>query len=154
MRTLSREDMVAEFHRAFGHQVGGEVDEDLLGLRWKLIAEEYAELREEMAAAVADVLQTGTVKKKTKERLLKEMADLQYVLSGLAVVLDIPLGVAFNRVHKSNMSKLGENGHPVIREDGKILKGPNYAPPDMEDLVKEDKPEQKTLPGFEYYDEL
>lgn len=42
---------------------------------------------------------------------------------------------AFTRVHRSNMSKLGEDGKPIRREDGKVLKGPNYAPPILEDLV-------------------
>lgn len=44
---------------------------------------------------------------------------------------------AFKRVHESNMSKLGDDGKPVRREDGKILKGPNYKAPDLLDLVKE-----------------
>jgi len=42
---------------------------------------------------------------------------------------------AFRRVHASNMSKLGEDGEPIRREDGKVLKGPNYKPPDLSDLV-------------------
>ena len=40
-----------------------------------------------------------------------------------------------DRVHKSNMSKLDEYGKPIYRDDGKVLKGPNYQPPDLEDLV-------------------
>ena len=136
MRTLSREDLVMEFHKAFGHPVDVVPDADLITLRNKLIFEEYAELRNELAAAMVDVETLGEIAPKTKERILKEMADLQYVLSGLAVVLGLPLHVAFNRVHKSNMSKLGADGKPILREDGKILKGPNYAPPDLEDLVE------------------
>lgn len=42
---------------------------------------------------------------------------------------------AFSRVHKSNMSKLGDDGKPIKREDGKVLKGPNYQPPNLSDLV-------------------
>lgn len=42
---------------------------------------------------------------------------------------------AFDRVHTSNMSKLGEDGKPIHREDGKVLKGPNYKKPDLTDLV-------------------
>lgn len=42
---------------------------------------------------------------------------------------------AFIRVHKSNMSKLGDDGKPIFREDGKVLKGPNYKKPDLSDLV-------------------
>jgi len=70
-----------------------------------------------------------------KTRLLKELADLQYVLSGTAVALGLPLDIAFNRVHKSNMSKLNFDGKPLVRSDGKILKGPDYIPPVMDDLV-------------------
>lgn len=43
---------------------------------------------------------------------------------------------AFRRVHASNMSKLGDDGKPVRREDGKILKGPNYKPPVLDDLLR------------------
>lgn len=43
---------------------------------------------------------------------------------------------AVSRVHASNMSKLGDDGQPIRREDGKIMKGPNYTPPDLTDLVE------------------
>lgn len=143
---LSREDVVGEFHKAFSHPISVESPSiELLQLRHDLIYEEYAELRDELAMAMTDITMHGHVSDRTRSRLLKEMADLQYVLSGLAVVLGLPLQVAFNRVHKSNMSKLGEDGKPILREDGKILKGPNYSPPDMESLV------EKTFPGYEYY---
>lgn len=46
------------------------------------------------------------------------------------------LGQAFTRVHQSNMSKLGDSGLPIRRKDGKILKGPNYQPPVLTDLVQ------------------
>ena len=45
---------------------------------------------------------------------------------------------AFARVHESNMSKLGADGKPILREDGKVLKGPNYKKPDLTDLIKKD----------------
>tara|TARA_R100000781_G_scaffold33_3_gene44 strand:+ start:1247 stop:1396 length:150 start_codon:yes stop_codon:yes gene_type:complete len=45
------------------------------------------------------------------------------------------LDEAMHRVHTSNMSKLGDDGKPITREDGKVLKGPNYQPPDLSDLV-------------------
>ena len=76
------------------------------------------------------------VPNKVKARMLKEMADVQYVLSGLAVTLGLPLQEAFNRVHQSNMSKLGLDGKPLYRDDGKVMKGPNYLPPDMETLLE------------------
>jgi predicted HAD superfamily Cof-like phosphohydrolase len=48
---------------------------------------------------------------------------------------------AYRRVHISNMSKLGEDGKPIYRDDGKVLKGPNYKPPDLNDLVPYDCPQ-------------
>lgn len=92
--------------------------------------------------------------------LLKELEDLSYVLTGYAVCGGeddkIPMSIigklmishdarllflgeisnkAFRRVHESNMSKLGDGGKPIRREDGKILKGPNYKPPYLLDLI-------------------
>ena len=66
---------------------------------------------------------------------LKELADLVYVCYQYAVNMGWDLDEALNRVHESNMSKLDEDGKPIYREDGKVLKGPNYAPPNLEDLV-------------------
>ena len=45
------------------------------------------------------------------------------------------LDETLHRVHESNMSKLDEDGKPIYRDDGKVLKGPNYAPPNLDDLV-------------------
>jgi len=66
---------------------------------------------------------------------LKELADLVYVCFQYAENLDWDLMEALHRVHRSNMSKLGEDGKPVRRDDGKVLKGPNYKPPVLTDLV-------------------
>jgi predicted HAD superfamily Cof-like phosphohydrolase len=66
---------------------------------------------------------------------LKELADLVYVCYQYAENLKWDLDEALNRVHQSNMSKLGEDGKPIRREDGKILKGPNYQEPNLTDLV-------------------
>jgi len=69
------------------------------------------------------------------EEALKELADLVYVCYQYAANMGWPLDEALDRVHKSNMSKLGEDGKPIYREDGKVLKGPNYKPPTLSDLV-------------------
>ena len=66
---------------------------------------------------------------------LKELADLVYVCYQYAANMDWDLDEALHRVHTSNMSKLDEDGKPIYREDGKVLKGPQYAPPNLEDLV-------------------
>jgi len=65
---------------------------------------------------------------------LKELADLVYVCYQYAENMGWFLDEALDRVHQSNMSKLGEDGKPIYREDGKVLKGPNYEPPNLEDL--------------------
>lgn len=60
---------------------------------------------------------------------------LQYVFAMQDLLPEGGFADAFNRVHLSNMSKLGEDGKPIRREDGKTLKGPNYKPPILEDLI-------------------
>ena len=70
-----------------------------------------------------------------QEECLKELADLVYVCYQYAENMNWFLDEALNRVHESNMSKLGEDGKPIYREDGKVLKGPNYKPPDLSDLI-------------------
>ena len=67
---------------------------------------------------------------------LKELTDLVYVCYQYAENMNWFLDEALNRVHLSNMSKLGEDGKPIYREkDVKVLKGPNYKPPDLSDLI-------------------
>ncbi len=66
---------------------------------------------------------------------LKELADLVYVCYQYAENMNWFLDEALDRVHQSNMSKLDEDGHPIYRDDGKVLKGPNYKPPNLTDLV-------------------
>lgn len=86
-----------------------------------LIAEEYTE-----------VMEAGD----DPAHLLKELADLVYVCYQMASTFGFDLDEAMRRVHASNMSKLGDDGKPILREtDQKILKGPHYAPPELGDLV-------------------
>ena len=70
-----------------------------------------------------------------RQDCLKELADLVYVCYQYAANMSWDLDEAMDRVHKSNMSKLDEYGKPILREDGKVLKGSNYKPPNLEDLV-------------------
>ena len=71
-----------------------------------------------------------------QEDCLKELADVVYVCYQYAANMNWFLDEALNRVHESNLSKLGEDGKPILREkDGKVLKGPNYKPPDLSDLL-------------------
>ena len=87
-----------------------------------LIAEEFKEFN----AAVAE---------EPYENELKELADLVYVCFQYAENMEWDLEEALDRVHKSNMSKLGLDGAPIRRADGKVLKGPNYQPPILNDLI-------------------
>ena len=73
--------------------------------------------------------------KNHQEHALKELADLVYVCYQYAENMGWFLDEALHRVHQSNLSKLGEDGEPIYREDGKVLKGPNYKPPYLQDLV-------------------
>jgi len=72
--------------------------------------------------------------KNHQEHALKELADLIYVCYQYAENMGWFLDEALDRVHKSNMSKLDDDGNPIYREDGKVLKGPNYKPPNLSDL--------------------
>ena len=66
---------------------------------------------------------------------LKELSDLVYVCYQYAENMGWLLDEALDRIHKSNMSKLDTEGNPIYRDDGKVLKGPNYKPPTLTDLV-------------------
>ncbi len=124
---MTSQQMVEEFHKVFGHPVSVPPSYDLLKFRQKLIEEEFEELTTELWNSA----QSGVI----SPNLLKEIADLRYVISGLCVVLGIDEEECVRRVHESNMSKLDEAGRPIYREDGKVLKGPNYFEPKMDDLV-------------------
>lgn len=93
-----------------------------------LIVEEFKEFIEaDHKMAMMDI--------NSRADCLKELADLVYVCAQYAENMDWDLEQALRRVHKSNMSKLGEDGKPIKRKDGKVLKGPNYQPPNLSDLV-------------------
>lgn len=59
------------------------------------------------------------------------LTDILYVTYGAGLAFGIDLDACFKEVQRSNMSKLGEDGRPIFRKDGKIMKGPNYSPPDL-----------------------
>ena len=70
-----------------------------------------------------------------KEECLKELADLVYVCYQYAANMGWDLDRALELIHKSNLSKLDATGQPIYREDGKILKGPNYTKPNLNSLI-------------------
>lgn len=130
-------EMVQEFHETYGLPVSLQPDlsnQTTKELRINLLQEELDELKE--ALAEDDI--RGT---------LDALIDLQYVLDGafLSFGLQRVKDIAFDEVHRSNMSKLGEDGKPIRREgDGKVLKGPNYFPPDLEQFVGISEAPKKT----------
>jgi len=103
----------------------GTTDENVHELQFCLIEEEFSELREEYEIE----LEEGT-----KENQLKELADLVFVCYQYAAARGWDLDTAMRRIFESNMSKLVD-GKPLRRADGKVLKGPNYQPPILDDLV-------------------
>jgi predicted HAD superfamily Cof-like phosphohydrolase len=113
---------VGEFHRAYGLPVResptAAVGEDQVELRLALIEEEVGELAD--AARAGDLIGVADA-----------LADIVYVAYGTAHVYGIDLDAVLDEVHASNMTKLGADGRPIRRADGKVLKGPDYRPPDI-----------------------
>ena len=100
-------------------------DEFVHELQHTLIREEYGEFCDEYEKE----LESGSL-----ENQLKELADLVFVCYQYAAARGWNLDAAMSRVFRSNMSKLVD-GKPLRRDDGKIMKGPNYEPPILEDLL-------------------
>jgi len=117
---------VGEFHRSYDLPVRTSPTTDIgsaqIDLRLALIEEEVGELRE--AAVAGDLIGVADA-----------LADIIYVAYGTAHVYGIELDSVLDEVHASNMTKLGTDGRPVRRPDGKILKGPDYRPPDVKAIL-------------------
>ncbi|MEP6560808.1 MAG: nucleoside triphosphate pyrophosphohydrolase family protein [Nakamurella sp.] len=117
---------VGEFHRAYGLPVRDSptvvIGADQVELRLALIEEEVGELA--AAARAGDLVGVADA-----------LADIVYVAYGTAHVYGIDLDAVLDEVHASNMTKLGADGSPVRRADGKVLKGPAYVPPNIADLL-------------------
>lgn len=117
--------MVEEFHKTYGMPVSDKpalLDYDRFALRFDLIKEELDEFVQAFVnkdiVAVADSL-----------------GDLLYVVIGAALEYGIPINLVVEEIHKSNMTKLDENGKPIYRSDGKVMKGPNYFPPNIGAII-------------------
>lgn len=66
------------------------------------------------------------------------LADIVYVVYGTALTYGIDLDSVLREVHRANMSKLGADGKPLLRQDGKVLKSDRYRPPDIAPIVSAD----------------
>ena len=62
-----------------------------------------------------------------------------YICCGTAVEFGIPLDAVMAEIHRANMSKLMPDGTPLLREDGKVMKGPNYTPPNIKNILFPDR---------------
>jgi predicted HAD superfamily Cof-like phosphohydrolase len=132
---------VREFHAAFNHYIsdkptltptGCDDPKSLHNLRVKLIREELEELEEALAAN--DIVEVADA-----------ISDLLYVVVGAGVVYGIPMEETFAEVHRSNMTKLGEDGRPILngvncdldpsKPLGKVIKGPNFREPDFRSIL-------------------
>ena len=125
MKKTFLSDQAKEFRSKY--QLKNSTDRTKRSYQKNLIVEEFKEFLE----AEGFLFMHG---KNHQEHALKELADLVYVCYQYAENMGWFLDEALHRVHQSNLSKLGEDGEPIYREDGKVLKGPNYAPPSLEDL--------------------
>ncbi|MEO1485057.1 MAG: nucleoside triphosphate pyrophosphohydrolase family protein [Bacteroidota bacterium] len=121
---------VEAFHNAFGLGILQEPTADLgkakNQLRFSLMEEENQEYLE--AASNGDLVEVADA-----------LGDMLYILCGTILEhgMQYKIEAVFEEIQKSNMSKLGKDGKPIYREDGKVMKGPNYFKPDIEKVLKE-----------------
>ena len=122
-------DAVHEFHSAFKLGIKNEPTADLGEaknlLRFNLMKEENEEYLE--AANANDLVEVADA-----------LGDMLYILAGTIIEHGMQYKIAevFDEIQRSNMSKLGEDGHPIFRKDGKVLKGPNYFKPNIGSILK------------------
>ena len=116
-------EQLLQFQRAYNSTINSKptlISEDDYTLRYRLGNEELIEYFD--ACKDGDLIEVADA-----------LADQLYILLGTMIshgMQDVIEDI-FDEVHRSNMSKLGEDGKPIYREDGKILKGPNYSPPNV-----------------------
>tara|TARA_Y100000992_G_C21049020_1_gene388627 strand:+ start:197 stop:610 length:414 start_codon:yes stop_codon:yes gene_type:complete len=136
MKQLSKEkplatnfDRVKAFMLMFGQEVVEKPEwpsAETMELRIDLIEEELQELKDGI------LLGDGTL-----VDVADALTDLLYVVYGAGHSFGINLDKCFEEVHNSNMSKLGNDGKPIYREDGKILKGKNFREPNLKEVLNE-----------------
>ena len=141
------EALVRRFHHVYGLPVqtdGASLERESLDMRMSLIAEEFSELvgavygqaaRAEVESSYRRAVAADDGTRDTVETA-DALADLIYVIYGMALETGIDLASVLAEVQRSNMSKLGADGKPVYREDGKVLKGPDYFPPNVEAVLR------------------
>lgn len=137
---MTNAEKVRKFMESFGQPVDkGFTDPKGFELGMNLIREEMKELQDEVSSILHPDFQEyhSDVRHVTRHNFVKELADLLYVVYWMADHVGVDLDAAFDLVWKSNMSKLGADGKPIYREDGKVLKGENYFAPNLTEIVKQ-----------------
>lgn len=142
-------EQVRVFHERYGQPIGDKPElltDERFKLRLKLVAEEFVELLEATAGTewmysdtedeyVGDMLaryiDEATYTEPDLVDMCDALADLDYVIEGMRVELGVNGEPIAEEVQRSNLSKLGADGFPVMREDGKVIKGPDFTPPDI-----------------------
>lgn len=123
--TKTNFELVGEFMETFGQNVYDNPtfpSKKVQKMRVKLIREELKELVE--AINENDIVEVADA-----------LTDILYVTYGAGHAFGIDLDACFQEVQRSNMTKLGADGKPVYREDGKVVKGPNYSEPDLQKVL-------------------
>lgn len=166
-------EQVKEFYRSFDQEMppadsspslSNHLLQLRLNLKMDLIAEEFFELVEavygplaaELISANWDLTKASDEMKRDVVGAADALADLIYVINGLAIEANIPLDDVFGEVHQSNMSKLGPDSRPImsdgvtpaahdgkIKPAGKLLKGPDYREPDIAKVLAQVGPTQQ-----------
>ena len=120
---------VKKFHSVYNlgysQDLNADIGQNKLLLRYNLMKEENEEYLE--AAQNKDIVEIADA-----------LGDMLYILCGTIIEhgLQDKIEAVFDEIQRSNMSKLDQNGNPIYREDGKVLKGPNYFKPDLNKIVK------------------
>ena len=123
---MTNANKVKLFMESFGQEVKSKPEfpsDDTVKLRIELISEELQELVD--ACKAGDIIEVADA-----------LTDILYVTYGAAHSFGIPIDECFKEVQRSNMSKLGKDGKPIYREDGKVMKGPSYFKPDLKNVLQ------------------
>ena len=124
---MSNFENVRKFMETFGQEIREKAsfpEDKIASLRYDLIEEELGELKD-------------AIEKKDIKEVADALTDILYVTYGAGHAFGINLDKCFVEVQKSNMSKLGEDGKPIYRKDGKVLKGDNFSEPNLKEVLYE-----------------
>lgn len=146
----SLQSQVFEFHQTYGCPVADSPsvpDKAVVMLRLRLVTEEFLEFLEAhniptglAGAALETAIENSAIYDEIKVDLVDvadAMADLDYVVEGTRLTYGIDGVPVAKEVHRSNLSKLGEDGLPIRNEHGKVIKGPHYSPPDIAGCLRD-----------------